>query len=267
MAYTTYSQTTTTTYVASFSKVDRIELVRSSIPLTEWHEKSFWAQYNNYLGKSNDLATITYISLGELAAVDQHVDTAEAIQRAHNLIAHRRNELNVRKEYYNEIGREHNGVIALQFLQTETQLDMMEVVNIFETSAWRSFRIRPGMLQSSNVTSAKHNLLSKALKLTPEEAAVFLPLYARYEDECEQVLGENYSLYELYAGEAGDYSPGLAKRLGYELLTVLDRELELKEKYVGEFRSVAGPSLAARFLAWEDYYSVVCKMTAWVEAP
>ena len=68
------------------------------------------------------------------------------------------------------------------------------------------------------------------------------------------------------AGEATDYPSGLAKRLGYDLLIVMGRELEVKEKYYQEMCAQTSPSLAARFLAWEDYYSVVCKMTTWAGA-
>jgi hypothetical protein len=45
----------------------------------------------------------------------------------------------------------------------------------------------------------------------------------------------------------------------------MEREVKLKEKYFLEMNAAVGPTLAARFLAWEDYYSVVAKMHAWAE--
>ena len=59
----------------------------------------------------------------------------------------------------------------------------------------------------------------------------------------------------------------LAKRLGNDLLQVMEREIRLKERYFLEMNAIVGSVPAARFLAWEDYYSVVCKMYAWAETP
>jgi hypothetical protein len=70
-----------------------------------------------------------------------------------------------------------------------------------------------------------------------------------------------------YAVEASDYTPAIAKHLGYDFLNVMKRELKLKEKYFIKINSEMGASLATRFLAWEDYYSLVNKMYAWADSP
>ena len=74
-------------------------------------------------------------------------------------------------------------------------------------------------------------------------------------------------LYELFAEDVSVFTPVLAKRQGYDLLTLFDREIKLKEKYFNEMNLSAGSSLAARFLMWEDYYSTVCKLDALVGNP
>jgi hypothetical protein len=252
-------------YVTSVSTVDRLALVKNSIELSEWHEKAFWAQYNDYLSKTQETSTHAFLAVQELASVDRSMDTADAQSRGERMFEMAYKDLESTTEYFREISREHTGVVALQFLQTETQLDLMEGLFIYEATSLRMFRLNPALVAAARTTETKYNVLSKALQLTPAEEQVFFPIYTRFQVECSEIVGSDYSIYELFAGEAQDYSPGLAKRLGYDLLTVMKRELELKEKYYNEFRHHAGPVLAARFLAWEDYFSLVCKMTVWAE--
>jgi hypothetical protein len=261
-----FAQPSHRAYVSSVSTVDRLELVKNSIDLSEWHEKAFWTQYNDYLSKTQESSTHVFISIQELASVDRMLDTAEAKNRADRMFELANQELASTAEYFREIGRDHNGVIALQFLQTEIQLDLMESLFIYDETPLKQFRLRPGVMPSHRVTEVKYNVLTKALALTPAEQQVFYPIFTRYQVECNEILGADYGVYELFAGKATDYSPGLAKRLGYDLLTLMKRELELKEKYYHEFTRHAGPMLAARFLAWEDYFSLICKMTVWADA-
>jgi hypothetical protein len=253
-------------YVSSVSTVDRLAVIRNSVELTEWHEKSFWTQYNTYLSKTESVSAHLYLSMIELAALTKESDTAEASSRARRMLDLASEQQELISAYYREIGRDHNGVIALQFLQTETQLDLMEGVAVYENTAIRAFRLKPGLAERTGSLQAQYNVLSKALRLTPAEADIFYPIYSRFQAECEEILGTGYSLYELFAGPAADYSPGLAKRIGYDLLTVSKREIELKEKYYDEIRQASGPVVAAQFLAWEDFYSLICKITIWAEA-
>jgi hypothetical protein len=90
-------------------------------------------------------------------------------------------------------------------------------------------------------------------------------VYSKYEDECNALLGEKYSIYGLFSSDAADFTPALAKRLGNDLLQVMEREIRLKERYYLEMNASVGSHEAARFLAWEDYYSVVAKMYAWAD--
>lgn len=267
VAISAFCQPVKPSFVASVSEVNRMSLVKTNIPLTEWHEQSFWTQYKTYLDKIQGVSLQTYTALHGLALTDRTIDNLEAFENGRKLIAYRFDELVVLRQYFVDICREHNGVIGLQFLQTETMLDMMESSRIYDESQWRNFRFLPRAFKFEDLKKAKHNTITKALSLSPQEAAIFFPLYSRYEQESEEVLGEGYNLYALFAAEASDFTPGLAKRQGYDLLTVIEREIKLKEKYFTEMNSVVGSSLAARFLAWEDYYSLICKINVWVEAP
>jgi hypothetical protein len=252
---------------ASISGTDRMTVIKNSIVIDEWHEKSFWPLYGKYASKVEGVSMQAYRTLNDFALVDKSVSDEDAYDYGMRLISFRYELLTILQQYYAEIGLEFNGIVALQFLQTEALLDMMESTRIYETTPLKKFRFHPKLMSSSELKSAKYNIISKALSLTPEEAPGFYAIYARYEEECDALLGEDYSLVGFYAGEASDYTPAIAKHLGYDFLNVMKRELKLKEKYFVKLNSEMGSSLATRFLAWEDYYSLVNKMYAWADSP
>lgn len=261
MAVSVYSQTS---FVASISNDTRMNLVRASIPLTKWHEQSFWAQYSNYLSNIQPVSSQTFAAVQKSVRTKKTDIDSGAFENGCNIIACRFNELKVKREYFIEISREHNGIVGMQFLQTEVILEMIERLRIYDESSLRNFRFLPKAFSVEKRKQAKHNSITNALSLSPEEAAIFFSVYSRYEQECDDIMGEEYDLYELFSAEASDFTPAMAKNQGYDLLTLIDRELKLKEKYFVEMSRIVGPSLATRFLAWEDYYSVTCKMFAMV---
>jgi hypothetical protein len=254
-------QTINPTFASLVSESDRQTLVRSSVPLTDWHEKSFWPQYNDYRQQVLNYSLQTYQSIDNLGRITSN--TADAFLAGSEMLRNRLNELAIRKQSYSEISRDHNGIVALKFLQTEFTLDLVESSRAYEQTPVRNYRFRSAGLTSAQYNQIKYKLLSKALALTPDQALVFFPFYTRYEEECENTIGKEYDLYEIFAGEASDLTPGLAKRQGTNLLVLMDREVQLKEKYFNELNTTLGPAIAARFLAWEDYFSIECKLGIW----
>src|SRR5688572_24632363 len=101
---------------ASLSGPDRMTMVKSSIDIPVWHEKSFWSLYDNYLRNHEQVASQSYRSLVDLAKIDKTSSDAEAFEHAKKMLAYRTNELEVRTKYFQEVGNGFNGIIALQFL-------------------------------------------------------------------------------------------------------------------------------------------------------
>jgi len=243
-----------------------MNFIKADISLSEWHEQSFWAQYNSYMSKIHGVSDLTYGALQKLAQTTYKADDdLNAFENVCNLFSYRFNELAIKREYFVEITHEHNGVIGLQFLQTEAMLDMIECARIYEKSPLHKFRFTSKVFATATLKQAKYNTIGGAMSLTPLEAALFFPIYSRYEQECDDIMGEQYNLYELFSVEATDLTPSICKNNGFNLLTLMNREIKLKEKYFTEISSVVGPSQAARFLAWEDYYSIMCKMYIWAD--
>lgn len=251
----------------SVSGNDRISVVRSSVSLAEWHEKSFWPLYEKYLKDATRIYSGTYRSLESLAETDASTGEKAAFENAWNLLVHRHQELDMRRKYYQDVGAVLNGVIALQFLQTEATMDMLESAGIYSKTPWEKYRFQAHSLPIDQIRKAKRNTLAAAIDVPSEKKNAFWTLYFRYESESEALLGEGYSIYTLFASDAADFTPALAKRLGHDLLHVMERELRLKERFFLEMNAAVGPVLAAQFLAFEDYYSIVAKMYAWTETP
>src|SRR5687768_6949405 len=262
-----HSQHARNTLALSVAGNDRISVVKSSVRLAEWHEKSFWPLYENYLGEAVKVYSLTYRSLNDLARTDQSMTNEEAFDNGWKLLTYRNDELQLKKKYYLEVGAVLNGIVALQFLQTEAMMDMLESAQIYGKSDWNNYQFHFQSIADNKVKEAKHNTLTAALKLAPENQEAFWNVYSRYEEECDALLGEAYNVYSLFASDAADFTPALAKRLGHDLLKVMEREVRLKERYFLEMNAAAGSVAAARFLAWEDYYSLLSKMHAWADAP
>lgn len=251
-------------FTASVDGSERISVVKSSIDIPASHESSFWPIYEEYLAKV-ETSSLGAFRAGYELANSKGVANEGAMENAVQLLALRLEELEIRKNYYREIASAMNGIVAFQFLQTEALLDIMESAQLYDETGWKQFRFYPRALPANRVKEAKYNTIAAAISLEKEQAQNFYQLYARYEEESDALLGEEYDIFMLYAGEPMDYTPALAKRLGFDMISLLEREIKLKQKYHAKMVEVVGAETAARFLAWEDYHSAIYKMFAMAE--
>lgn len=265
MASAGFGQHAKNTLALTVSGKDRISVVRSSVHLAEWHEKSFWPLYEKYMTDAIKVYSETYRSLKDLAGTDAQAADEDAFANGWKVLTSRNEELELRKKYYQEVGAVLNGVVALQFIQTEAMMDMLESTRIYGDSPLGQYRFHSQSLPEGQSKEAKHNTLAAALSIPDDKKDAFWSVYTKYEDESNALLGDAYSVYTLFASDAADFTPALAKRLGNDLLHVMEREIRLKERFFLEMNAMVGSSLAARFLAWEDYYSFVSKMYVWAD--
>src|SRR5688572_6745318 len=98
ITFSSQGQNFNPTFASTVSETDRQTLVRSSVPLTDWHEKTFWPQYNDYRERILNLSLQTYESLNDLAGVTRN--TSDALEIGREMIANRLNELAVRQQSY-----------------------------------------------------------------------------------------------------------------------------------------------------------------------
>lgn len=255
------------TSLISYTTNEKLAIARSSIDVPAWHEKTFWPLYEKYVEASGELSVRNIIVRKNLVTAANSTLQEEAANAAENVIKLDYESFATKRDYYQKIGNELNGIISLQFLQGEIVMDMMESANAYEATPLKKHKFHPAITSEEQFRKAKHNAIYKTLGLTKDSDYFFWNIYNKYEEEVNNLLGEEYSLISFYAGEPTDFTPALAKRLGQDALAIMEREIKLKEKYYLQLKEQMGPVLAAKFLAWEDYYSLVSKMHAWADAP
>src|SRR5690606_19801657 len=118
-----------------------------------------------------------------------------AFENASNLLTYRKEEIELRKKYYREMGAILNGVIAMQFLQTEAMMDMLESASIYSRTDWEKYRFHAHSLPNDQVAKAKSNTLEAALNIPYDRKDAFWSLYRKYEVESNALMGEAYDIY------------------------------------------------------------------------
>jgi len=250
-------------YVPMTSSADneRTTLIRNSVSVSEWHEKSFWSLYDRYRDDVGALSVVTNLSVDSLLHTTRRQSQA-GFRLASRILTNQRHIHEILKGYVLEMSATLSGTNALEFLQTELIMNVLDNLKRYEQDSVGGYNFYPWLHTADTINSAKHDAIIRAVHLEPDETSIFFAVYGQYENECDDVLGENYNLYELFNENPGDFSPGIAKMQGSNLLQLLQRENALKEKYFIEMNAVGGASLASRFVLWEDYYSTVNKMYA-----
>jgi hypothetical protein len=244
---------------------DRLTLVKNSMQIDEWHEESFWAAYDGYRAKAEKATPTWGARLNTLAKMDAQTDPLMAFDGAERMIIDRYRQIDLWHQYFQKISASNNGAIGLKFLQTETLLAMMDEADIYEASAGPDFK-RPVMTKTPLSREGRRNAMSEALMISEDQKASFNAAFDKYESERIDLLGDDYSVYDLYVGDLTDFTPAFSMRLGRDFIEVMRRETKLKEKYLAEMARAVGPAIAARFIVLEDYQSILSKMYLWSTA-
>src|SRR3990170_2538389 len=84
-----FGQHAKNTLALSVSGSDRISVVKSSVRLAEWHEKSFWPVYEKYLNDAGKVYSLTYRSLHDLAKTTAKTEEKEAFDNGWKLLTYR----------------------------------------------------------------------------------------------------------------------------------------------------------------------------------
>jgi hypothetical protein len=244
---------------------DRLTLVKNSMQIDRWHEESFWAAYDGYRAKAEKAMSTWDARLNTLAKMDAQTDPLMAFDGAERMIMDRYRQIDLWQQYFQEISASNNGAIGLKFLQTETLLAMMDEADIYEASAGLAFR-RPALGKAPLSREGRRNVLCEALMIGEDKKAIFAATFDKYESERIDLLGDDYSVYDLYVGDLTGFTPAFSKRLGRDFIEVMRRETKLKDKYLTEMARSVGPAVAARFIVLEDYQSILSKMYVWSTA-
>lgn len=254
-------------FQASMAGPQRLSVIKSVVHFESFDEASFLPAYERYV-KETQKATLNYYRtlkvLANVGALDAPQDANDA---GTSMLLRRSEQIQRWKVYHQDIASSVNGIASLEFLQTEILMDLMESASIYEKTRWKDYRFSGAGLQPEQYREIKKNVLFRAIGVGAAEQERFWSLYQQYEKEIDDAIGIDYDMISMFAVQPADFTPALAKRLGVDLVDLLSRENSVKEKYFNRISGELNPKLAAGFLAWEDYYSVLNKMYAWADAP
>jgi hypothetical protein len=258
---TSLAQSPESVIVASIRETSpTVSAPKSAESPAAWHDQTFWKLYDNYRDKTLTVTIREHEAVQLLSSTGKETPNDEALLNGVRMIGASLDKLILKCQHFREMSEEQNGIVALRFLQTAVMLDMVERSQIYEQSALIGHHFVPDSIEHQQRWKEKFKVMVTALELSPAEEKQFMPIFLKFDQESEDVVGPQYHAYGVYAGETTDFTAGLARRHGFDLLDIIEREIRLKEKYFNEISAAMGPSVAARFLAWEDYYSIQCKL-------
>lgn len=258
-----FAQSPESVIVASIRETSpTVSAPKAEVSLESWREETFWNLYDNYRDKALTVVIREHDAVQQLSCSGRETPNDEALLNGVRMIGTSLDKLIMKCQHFREISQEENGIYALRFLQTAVMLDMVERSQIYEQSDLVAYHFIPDSIDAQQRWKEKFKVMVTALGLSPAEEKQFMPLYLKFDQECEDVVGPQYHAYKVFAAESTDFTPALARRHGFDLLDMIEREIKLKEKFFNVINTEMGSSVAARFLAWEDYYSIQCKLRA-----
>lgn len=114
----------------------------------------------------------------------------------------------------------------------------------------------------AQIQSDKRGLVAKAMKLSPEEAAKFWPLYEKFQRELEPVNRRQTRAVVDYVAAEGKLTDANADRLIREALDANAEEAKLRKKHYLELKKVLPVTRAARYVQVESKLQAVKRFEA-----
>lgn len=103
----------------------------------------------------------------------------------------------------------------------------------------------------SDIRVQKHRIIEVNMQLSEKEAAVFWPIYDRYDEEMSKLNFERSSIYDFYADNYRTLSDKQAQDLIRRMNYVDRRKLSIDEKYAREMAKVLPVKTVLRFFQIE----------------
>jgi hypothetical protein len=250
--------------VASAENIpDRLTLIKSAIALPEAHENIFWNLYEQYEEqriKDNDWSVLqsTGGSGGDNAA---SLNTASSY--AMDFLNLESDRVKLKRKYFDKIESALNGSVALQFLQSEALLDLLQRSRVYEKMDEGRPEWKDVMLKDEHI---RCQVMEFTLGLSREDAERFRPIFENYQFDYSRIVGHQYLFFEQYVDDVTGLTPNQCKNLGKEFLNMQQEEVIVRKNYFDKMQNFFGVKIAMRFLAVDYYYSLMEKLKTWSDA-
>jgi hypothetical protein len=246
---------------------DRLTLIESAITLPDAQENIFWNLYRQYEEqriKEEDwsFTQLVVVPNGDNAASlnPTNDDPSSSVME---ILKIESGGVKLKKEYFNKIESALNGSVALQFLQSEALFDLIQRSVMYEKMGSTRPEWSDGMMKDENV---KCRTMESILGLYGTDAQKFRPLFEDYQFDYDRIVGHQYFFFEQYIEDVTDLTPNQCKKLGTEFLNMQQKEVIIRKNYFQKMREFFGVDVAMRFLALDDYFSLMDKLKTWSDA-
>ena len=110
-------------------------------------------------------------------------------------------------------------------------------------------------------------VVKEEMRFTEEEAAVFWPVYKRYEDEIRKINDQRLELSRRYVEEHATMTDELAERMAKQSLELDVKEAYVRKRFFREFKHVLNPTRAAKFFQFDSLMSLLVRTQIAAEPP
>jgi hypothetical protein len=234
--------------------------LRAALSEHEMSEHVFWPLYYQYQQESSEVEVVTANTLQALILLG---DESEGTVLVRRLLSSHRDEAKLKSDYFQKIQASTNGSVALQFLQSEILFELLLRSRLYETNTWNKPKWTATMLRDDN---AKLSVLQTALEIPTPNIDRFREIADEFEFDYSRVVGHQFVFFEHCVDDVKELTPGICKKLGLNLLTMLQDEAKIKEKYFNKLESEFGPRLAAEFISLQEYFFTMAKLDVWSES-
>ena len=110
-------------------------------------------------------------------------------------------------------------------------------------------------------------IVEEEMQFTPQEAAVFWPVYRKYENEIRKINDQRIELIHTYAENYTNITDDIAEQLAKKSLELDIKEAYLRKQYFREFNHVLPATRAAKFFQLDNFINLVVKTQIAEELP
>ena len=110
-------------------------------------------------------------------------------------------------------------------------------------------------------------MVEEEMQFTPQEAAVFWPVYRKYENEIRKLNDQRIELIHTYADNYTNITDDIAEQLAKKSLELDIKEAYLRKQYFREFNHVLPATRAAKFFQLDNFINLVVKTQIATELP
>jgi len=230
---------------------DRRSVLNATLAFTGTvEETSFWSLYDEYESGIPEAFQCTHTLSSRQGRTSR--------QCVESVLANQSKEVFVRKDFFARISKATNGKTAFQFLQSEILTDLILKSRIFEAAQDHYPMWNSNLIEDE---SAKFAVLRSAMHVEDQDISKFESIVADFEFEYSRVVGHALVWFEQYVEDITDFTPAQCVVLGNEFLKMQEDEINLKARYFNIIASSLSEETAARFIALQDYFFNMDKLT------